>query len=138
MSQSWSQGIMHQDNHSVETHWRGKRQVRDSTNQALVSDQSADHKCMSTKLEDWTEIGSTSVHMKLFSMIKPVKNWDRLQMRSESDLQTQRRMSEFVTSAQFIQPTQVPLIRIIAHGPCVVTHIHSSKPTQFAHSVSRQ
>ena len=42
-----------------------KRQVRDSADQAPVSDRSADHKSMPqtlefTKLEDWSKMGSTS------------------------------------------------------------------------------
>ena len=59
---------------------RRKRQVRDSTDKALVSDQSADHKCMSetlqfTNVEDKTEMGcSTAVRLKLFSMIERAKH----------------------------------------------------------------
>ena len=54
-------------------------QVRDSTDEALVSGQSADHKCMSetlkfTKVDDWIEMGSTAVHMKLISMTERVKH----------------------------------------------------------------
>ena len=56
-----------------------KRQVRDSTDQALVSDQSADHKCtpetlLFNKFDNWIEMGSTAVHMKPFSMIERVKH----------------------------------------------------------------
>ena len=45
---------------------------------------------------------------------------------------------EFLTSAQLIQPTQIPLVGIVTHGPFTVAHVHSSEPTQLADSVSRQ
>ena len=45
---------------------------------------------------------------------------------------------EFLTSAQLIQPTQIPLVGIVTHGPFTVAHVYSSKPTQLADSFSRQ
>ena len=68
-----------------------KRQVRDSTDQALVSDQNADHKCMSEtlqfiKLDGWTEMGSTAVNMKLFSTIERVKHLGSTDARPTTDV----------------------------------------------------
>ena len=64
-------------------------------------------------------------------------------MRSESDFNIGDRLSvatlfEFLTSAQLIQRTQIPLVGIVTHGPFTVAHVHSSKPTQLADYVSRQ
>ena len=56
-----------------------KRQVRDSTDKALVSGQSADHKCMPehsdvTKPDNWIEKSPTDVHMKPFSMTRHLRH----------------------------------------------------------------
>ena len=45
---------------------------------------------------------------------------------------------ECLTTARLIQTTQMPLVGIVTHGPFTAAHIHPSKPTQFADSVSRQ
>ena len=72
-------------------------------------------------------------------------------MRRESDYNKRRHVKstrpfrlsiaalfELVTSARLIQPTQLPLVGIVTHGPFVVAHMHSSKATQLPYSVSKQ